>query len=537
MLQAFRTGTLFEASKLRILFTKLLLFATLMLLAFSTVSTISDSESRQFPEGTNIHEGFPWRNGDHMYYVSSALQIAGIPYEQALLDTTNEFNDWPGEPKDLNLGYLSMDFSPLVYPRFTFPLFLSWGYQGLGFMGMFAIPLLLFATTTGFLIYWVRKSFGVLPAIGALIASASSVLFVKYGSGLFIESVVFLIQVSWLFLLPMTTTSKQKYQKLLMFNMTVALLALTRQMPFLPLFVLLAGYLSASIIHKNWRNQWLPFLLTGSVTTVTMYLLVSFWAPYDPIPYLTAVYGAPTGAAFIPWTLNHLLDALIITGTGLAVKDPAMFLLIPLGLLGGWYLRKKTITWIAAGAWLASSSTLALNLPEYRFWAPGIVFSIPLIGYGMAILATTVIQVRVNFKDESSQVLQDGQDWSISSKTSNRLLLSTLALSMVIGTSLASRYNTEERLIFSEPVSTYGWTDAAGKSLNGFVKCQGNDAQLVYVSQSEQTFPMTGTAKAKSFGQHEFIAFNSDGSEVDYVSQQQLIIKCLSSNSIADIEP
>ena len=533
----FESNELIASAKWRALLAKFFLLATLILLTFSTVSTISDSESRQFPEGTSIHEGFPWRNGDHMYYVSSALQIAGIPYEQALLDTTNEFNDWPGEPKDLNLGYLSMDFSPLVYPRFTFPLFLSWGYQAMGFIGMFAIPLLLFATTTGFLIYWVRKSFGVLPAIGALITSASSVLFVKYGSGLFIESVVFLIQVSWLFLLPITTTSKQNYQKLLMFNMTVALLALTRQMPFLPLLVLLAGYLSASMIHKNWRNQWLPFLLSGSVTTVTMYLLVSFWAPYDPIPYLTAVYGAPTGTAFIPWTLNHLLDALIITGTSLAVKDPIMFLLIPLGLLGGWYLRKKTITWIAVGAWLASSSTLALNLPEYRFWAPGIVFSIPLIGFGATIVANMVMQVRVNLKDQSSQVWQDGQDWGISSKASNWLLLSVFALSILIGTSLASRYNTEELSIFSEPVSTYGWTDATGKSLNGFVQCQGNDSQLVYVSQSDQTFPMTGTAKARTFGQPEFIAFNSDGSKVDYVSQQQLIIKCLSANSIADNEP
>jgi hypothetical protein len=512
----------------------LILMSTVTLLALSTVSIIKDSESRQFPEGTSIHEGFPWRNGDHMYYVSSALQIAGVPYEQALRDTTNEFNDWPGEPNDLNLGYLSMDFSPLVYPRFTFPLFLSWGYQAIGFLGMFTVPLLLFSLTTGFLIYWVRKTFGLYPAIGALLSCASSVLFIKYGSGLFIESVVFLLQVSWLFLLPISTTSKQSIQKIFLFNLTVALLAVTRQMPLLPLLVLLAGFLSASVIQRTLKNQWLPFLLSGFFTTLTMYLLVSYWAPYDPIPYLTSVYGAPTGAAFIPWALNHLLDALVVTGTSLNVKDPAMFILIPLGLLGGWYLRKKTITWIAVGAWLASSSTLALNLPEYRFWAPGIVFSMPLIGYGAAIAATMLKRFFVRFKDQSPQVFQDGQDWSISAKASNWLLISIFALSIATGTSLGFRYNAEELTNFVEPVSTYGWTDATGRPLNGFVHCQGRDSQLVYVSQSEQTFPITGTAKARSFGQPELIAFNSDGRKVDYASLQQLMLKCLSSNSIAD---
>lgn len=509
-----------------------MLMSTMTLLVLSTISTIKDSESRQFPEGTSIHEGFPWRNGDHMYYVSSALQIAGVPYEQALRDTTDEFNDWPGEPKDLNLGYLSMDFSPLVYPRFTFPLFLSWGYQAMGFLGMFTVPILLFSLTTGSLIYWVRKTYGLRPAFGALLSCASSVLFIKYGSGLFIESVVFLLQVSWLFLLPVSTTSKQSIQKIILFNVTVALLAVTRQMPLLPILVLLAGFLSASLMQKTLRNQWLPFLLSGFLTTATMYLLVSYWAPYDPIPYLTSVYGAPTGAAFIPWALNHLLDALVVTGTSLFVKDPAMFVLIPLGLMGAWYLRRSAITWIAVGAWLASSSTLALNLPEYRFWAPGIVYSIPLIGYGAAMVATVTGQRFTKFRSQVPISQSKDNDWQISASASSRLMLSVSAITILIIFSLSNRYSKEEILHFSLPSTTFGWTDESNQSMTGAVQCKGDDSQLSFVSESEEIYPITGTAKANSFALPEFVAFDPLGKRVDYLDLQPLIDKCLAANSV-----
>ena len=523
---------MFEASKLRILFTKLLLFATLMLLAFSTVSTISDSESRLFPEGTSIHEGFPWRNGDHMYYVSSAIQISGVPYEQALRDTTKEFNDWPGEPKDLNLGYLSMDFSPLVYPRFTFPLLLSWGYQAMGFLGMFTVPVLLFTLTTGFLTYWVRKTFGRLPAIGALASCASSVLFVKYGSGLFIESVVFLIQVSWLFFLPITSPAKGSIKKIVLFNLSVALLAITRQMPLLPIFVLLAGFLATMVIQRTWRNAWLPFLASGFMTTAVMYALVSIWAPYDPIPYLTSVYGAPTGLAFIPWALNHLLDALIITATSLGIKDPAMFLLIPLGLLGGWHLRRMTITWVAVGAWLASSSTLALNLPEYRFWAPGIIFSIPLIGYGAAVLMGSAYRRLTKLNELNIESILIMDNWSVSKRALNASLVIFVAFSLIVGISLTARYNTENQVLFSESSSTYGWSDEAKQPMNGFVECRGNDSQLTYISENNQMFPITGTSKANAFVAPEFIAYDSTGNRINYIELQPLISKCLLANPI-----
>jgi len=528
----FKINVLFEASKRRTLFTKIFLVATLMLLAFSTVSIISDSESRQFPEGTSIHEGFPWRNGDHMYYVSSALQIAGVPYEQALSETANEFSDWPGEPIDLNAGYLSMDFSPLVYPRFTFPLLLSWGYQAMGFTGMFTVPLVLFSLTTGFLIYWVRKTFGLLPAIGALASCASSVLFVKYGSGLFIESIVFLIQVSWLFLLPITTPAKISIQKIVLFNISVVLLAITRQMPLLPILVLFAGFFAAAMIQKTWRNTWLPFLASGFFTTVATYALVSLWAPYDPIPYLTSVYGAPAGLAFIPWTGKHLLDALLITGSNLGIKDPAMYLLIPLGLLGGWHLRRMTITWVAVGAWLASSTTLALNVPEYRFWAPGIIFSIPLIGYGVAIVTRSAYQRLAKFNElkiESEPLINN---WSISTKALNALLIIFLTFSLIVEISLATRYNTENQVLFSEPASTFGWSDEEKQPMTGLVQCRGNDSQLNYLSEDNQSFPMTGTSKANTLIAPEFIAYDSTGGRVNYIDLKPLISKCLMANTI-----
>lgn len=525
-------STSLQASKWRTLSTKILLVATLMLLTFLTVSTISDSESRLFPEGTSIHEGFPWRNGDHMYYVSSALQIAGVPYEQALRETTNEFSDWPGEPTDLNAGYLDMNFSPLVYSRFSFPLILSWGYQAMGFLGMFTVPLLLFSLTTGFLIYWVRKTFGLLPAIGALYSCASSVLFVKYGSGLFIESIVFLIEVSWLFLLPIISPAKTSIRKIVVFNLSVVLLAVTRQMPLLPIFVLLAGFLATTIIQKTWRNAWLPFLASGFTIASAMYALVSIWAPYDPIPYLTSVYGAPAGLAFIPWSLNHLLDALIVTATSLGIKDPAMFLLIPLGLLGGWHLRRMTITWVALGAWLASSSTLALNFPEYRFWAPGIVFSIPLIGCGSSIVIGTVYRRLAKLNELNMEALLVIDNWSVSKKALNAFFIILVLFSLIVGMSLVARYNTENQVLYSEPSSTYRWTDEEKQPMTGIFQCRGDDSQLSYISEDNQFFPITGSSKANVLVAPKFIAYDSTGKRITYIELLPLVSKCLMANTI-----
>lgn len=227
-----------------------------------------------------------------------------------------------------------------------------------------------------------------------------------------------------------------------------------------------------------------------------------------------------------------MLDALIVTATSLGIKDPAMFLLIPLGLLGGWHLRRMTITWVAVGAWLASSSTLALNLPEYRFWAPGIIFSIPLIGYGAAVLMGSAYRRLAKLNELNIESILVVDNWSASKKALNASLVISVALSLVIAVSLVNRYNADVNIHSSNPASMYGWTDATGQPMTGLIQCKGNDSQLIYVSGRDKAIPITGTAKANSFGQPEFLAFDSSGAKVDYLSLQPLINQCLSSNSV-----
>jgi hypothetical protein len=191
-----------------------------------------------------------------------------------------------------------------------------------------------------------------------------------------------------------------------------------------------------------------------------------------------------------------------------------------------------TITWVAVGAWLASSTTLALNVPEYRFWAPGIIFSIPLIGYGVAIVTRSAYQRLAKFNElkiESEPLINN---WSISTKALNALLIIFLTFSLIVEMSLATRYNTENQVLFSEPASTFGWSDEEKQPMTGLVQCRGNDSQLNYLSEDNQSFPMTGTSKANTLIAPEFIAYDSTGSRVNYIELKPLISKCLMANTI-----
>ncbi len=55
-------------------------------------------------------------NGDHYYYASTALQYAGVGYEESLRVATAYFH-YPYSPTQLDLGYLNPAVAPLIYPR------------------------------------------------------------------------------------------------------------------------------------------------------------------------------------------------------------------------------------------------------------------------------------------------------------------------------------------------------------------------------------------------------------------------------------
>jgi hypothetical protein len=123
-------------------------------------------------------------------------------------------------------------------------------------------------------------------------------------------------------------------------------------------------------------------------------------------------------------------------------------------------------------------------------------------------------------------------NWSVSKRALNASLVFFVAFSLIVGISLAARYNTENQVLFSESSSTYGWSDEAKQPMNGFVECRGNDSQLNYVSENNQMFPITGTSKANAFVAPEFIAYDSTGNRINYIELQPLISKCLLANPI-----
>jgi hypothetical protein len=123
---------------------------------------------------------FPWRNGDHMYYVSMALKFAGIPHEQALRKTTELLPDWPGQAPDLNRGYFNLDIAPLIYPRVGFSELLAVTYGAVGDLFIVVTPILFGLLTTLLFYKWFSSRFSRVEGLYALAIASASYLYVHY---------------------------------------------------------------------------------------------------------------------------------------------------------------------------------------------------------------------------------------------------------------------------------------------------------------------------------------------------------------------
>jgi hypothetical protein len=468
---------------------------------------------------------FPWRNGDHMYYVSMALKFAGIPHEQALRKTTELFPDWPGQAPDLNRGYFNLDIAPLIYPRVGFSELLAVTYRAVGDLFIVVTPILFGLLTTLLFYKWFSSRFSRVEGLYALAIASASYLYVHYFFGLFVESLVAFIAICFLYLLPIGAYGKRIRFKFVTAALLIFCLSFSRQIPTLLTFVCFAGYIATFAKTRNLRNEWFPITILVTIVTGACYFIVAKWAPYNPLPYLVKYYDIERDSELPMWFVNHFVTNLQVSFHTALKIDPFLFIIFVLAIRGAWIERKKDFVLISIclASWISCSVTMLLNRPEYRFWAPAIIFTIPIAVVGIRDLVSKlrrpdkrVIASSSNTKDTSYL----GEFTPVA--------ISMISTALLLGM-LFHYYGRTEPVLFQVSVDkSLSPTKELSNSI-GTVTCRGNDAQLVLTSRNNDLYALTGTAMAHNYGMPSIDEFKSNNKSITVKKDviNNLVSKCL----------
>ena len=317
-----------------------------------------------------LYQGFPGRNGDHLYYASMAMQFSGKSLQQSLALVGQSFKDYPLSTDHLLTGYLDPGFAPLIYPRQVLTQILLWGYRLFGTAGFGISTLLVGVATIALLVRWSYREWGTAAAWFTLIFALGSTSFLWYSTGLFIESPLLLLEVVWLYSLPISRHYvSHRYWKFINVVVIIAM-AFTRQSPLLPIAVLAGGYCAALLKTRKVTNEWFGQTLIGSITAIAAYFAVSIWAPYSPVGLGKSHHPSLIAGAKY---LCHFL-----------ASDPIIFLVLVLAIVAARSLASKTLPWIALGVFTSCLINVYLATGEYRYWIPLAVFIVPLAAHAVA---------------------------------------------------------------------------------------------------------------------------------------------------------
>ena len=408
-----------------------------------------------------MYSGFPGRNGDHMYYTSMALQFAGKSYNQSLQIATNHFHDYPLSPESLNFGFLDTSVAPLIYARQSLAQLLSIGYRLFGTNGFGLSTLVIGILTTYLLIRWVAREWGSTAAWATLMLASASTFYLWYSTGIFIETIVLLIEVLWLYTLPISKFYKASSWNLLATNLLIALLALTRQFPVLPVAVLAAGWFATYLQRRKVRNSWFLPAILGSTTSLVSYLLVNFWAPYSPAGEKAKHHFSLTKS------LHYLISIL--------EKDPAAIFILVLAIIAFRRFLDRTLGMIAIAVFLSCAINLYLTTTEYRYWMPVFIYALPLAG-----LALT--PSHLHFSSQKAF------------KYRCKLLsvLSGASLAIVLITALIHYGSGNGKLVTTQHIEY----QVGRKTISGEIVCYSNSGRTYLERAGKAPIALTGTAMA-----------------------------------------
>jgi Protein of unknown function (DUF2511) len=332
-------------------------------------------------------------NGDHFYYTSIALQFSGVPYDEAIHTATHYFN-YPYPAGELDQGFMEPWFSPLMYPRNVLPLLATPFIKAFGVRGIW-VPGVSFgvASLLGMVaLAWRRVS--PLAAAAVPVLLLGSVIVTEYMFGVFTEAPLIFLVTAMLAVFPLGR--RRGWGHAWLAAALVPLMVLSRQVPVLPLAMVLGGWLWAAIRARSVKNDWLPFVATVVPTALVVDAVMERWAPFDPLQVLRSF----THGQSLPELLRRATP-LFLRATRSDVEhalghDLVGVALFALGMVGLVTLINYPLAGVFAGA-LGSgllSEFLSPSAVRFRSESPALPVLAILAAVGVARLAALAARTR-----------------------------------------------------------------------------------------------------------------------------------------------
>jgi Protein of unknown function (DUF2511) len=325
-------------------------------------------------------------NGDHFYYTSIALQFSGVPYDEAIHTATHYF-DYPNPAGELDQGFMEPWFAPLMYPRNLLPLLATPFIKAFGVRGMW-VPGIAFgvASLLGMVaLAWRRVS--PLAAAAVPVLLLGSVIVTEYMFGVFTEAPLIFLVTAMLAVFPLGR--RRGWGHAWLAAALVPLMVLSRQVPVLPLAMVLGGWLWAAVRGRSVKNEWLPFVATVVPTAVVVDAVMERWAPFDPLQVLRTFTHGQTLPELLRGATPLFLRATRSDVEHALGHDLVGVALFALGMVGLVTVVKYPLAGVFAGA-LGSgllSEFLSPSAVRFRYESPALPALAILAAVGVARLA------------------------------------------------------------------------------------------------------------------------------------------------------
>ncbi|HEY6797357.1 MAG TPA: hypothetical protein VI248_21995, partial [Kineosporiaceae bacterium] len=298
-------------------------------------------------------------NGDHFYYVSTALQYAGVGYEQSLQQTADHFR-YVDDGVKLDFGYLDPAVAPLIYPRVVLgllavPAIHLWGIAGVWSAGLAcgAIAVLVLLAVAG-------RQAGATAVLAIPVLIGVTRYAPEFMFGIYQEAPVIAATALLLAAFPLGTARRTWWHALAAAAL-VPVVLLSRQVPLLPVGMVVFGWLWAWVGSRRLRNPWLPFVVTVLPVTGITYAVLAAWAPYDALPFLFAATGTTTVDDLLNRAPELWRTSLLTDWNAVLADDRPLLAVTAIGLVGLLLAIRNPIAGVFLGSLLSGLATELLN--------------------------------------------------------------------------------------------------------------------------------------------------------------------------------
>jgi hypothetical protein len=444
-------------------------------------------------------------NTDHLYYQVMAMRFAGQNRDQAFETVAGANPDYELPITGLDYGLLSTDIGPLIYPRYLLPKLMSLLHPIVGSNALTWTTLGLGIATLVLLVALTGRTLGAFAALAVLPIALATRLYSEYTFGVYTESLMLFLTVAVVLALPIhVPRSRWNWATV---GALFVLMALVRQLPTLPVGLVGGGWLFEVWRTRRVRNAWLPYAVIATAVAGTGYVLISRWAPYDPIPYLRRFYGIE--GSLWRWEPGHLRDVGRSLLTDWRRTDPLAPVVLAFAFVGAYSLRRTAMPWIWLGTVLAALSSLVLNRPEYRFWSPAVLLGVVLAAQGVACVFEGVASrsrgERYSSNGAVAAPIDINEERALDEQSTRRAAFAcagSVLLVAATGIALIRDHRSGEVRSIERVGEIVPDLESVAPDLdpNSVVTCAGNDGE-VWIAEPEGTrYAVTVTAQKRHFG-------------------------------------